>query len=1031
MKHFYLVLISLAFTLHSFAGGVTKQQALQKAQQFMPGKQFKQNNTSRAASTANNAYYVFNAEDNEGFVIVAGDDRLPEILGYSEKGNVDIRHLPCNFQMLLNAYAQVVDSLDYYNVTKTRARSGATNRVNIDPLIKTQWGQGEPYNKYCPEVDGKRCLTGCVATAMAQIINYKQWPKSQTAAVEAYTAENGLSVPALEPTSFDWSNMTDDDVARLMRYCGQAVKMEYSPYASGVYEIEGNPFRDVFGYGQRVTGINGYVFADFMEDIVYQELAENRPVYYTGASSKDSHAFVVDGYKDGMFHINWGWNGNSDGYFQLTAASEDLMPYPISYWTQPIIGIDAPAASADQAEVIVSNEMFGGGRVTYRNNASEDFLFPIYPSTWLLSDYNIENTYIGFGLYKDGQLQKVLSSMKATSQMSYYGDYCYFTKDIPIGVYSLYLIYRHNETEEWKIAVNSNLYSMTVHVEEEQLYLKNPVKEWDGDFTSYGVHEINGITYGLKKEYVNWATVLPYQLNGKYAGDIVIPNEIEFDGQKFRVSSALEGVFDDCNDITTFSSAMENGFSISNCPNLTKINIQQGTYVQINNCPKIENLEFPSPVAYITVNACNNLKTMTVENNLFGRNGPSSAWDDYNLPALTDVYLPNANDPNVESDFEIPAHSKAILHVPKGCLELYKSSPWRNWNIVDDMNVPFVTWGYCHDDTHTNYGFVVNMGDVDHELAMRVDPEDMKAYKGSKITHIQIYSGERAVNDWGYESYEYVFIAKSGTDYIVKQPFEVVRGAWNTVKLDEPYTITGEELFVGFGKRGAMGVSYSDMTYVRDAVWGRYMGNGKNEHNVPINKWAFPGQCPRVKKLFAHPLPLRFAIEGDNVPEGVVIREVDLAGAVYEEEYPQEARTRANKDEIVLTGIIRNRSLDVVNSYTVEWSVDDGEKHTRTYETSLKPNETENIVIELPKININGTHVITFDVTMVNNADNKLKGVNIPTFELTVTDGIDTGLDKIKGTEDSSYEYYNLNGHRVAKPNKGVFIVNGKKITLK
>jgi hypothetical protein len=225
-----------------------------------------------------------------------------------------------------------------------------------------------------------------------------------------------------------------------------------------------------------------------------------------------------------------------------------------------------------------------------------------------------------------------------------------------------------------------------------------------------------------------------------------------------------------------------------------------------------------------------------------------------------------------------------------------------------------------------------------------------------------------------------------------------------------------------------MGVSYSDMTYVRDAVWGRYMGNGKNEHNVPINKWAFPGQCPRVKKLFAHPLPLRFAIEGDNVPEGVVIREVDLAGAVYEEEYPQEARTRANKDEIVLTGIIRNRSLDVVNSYTVEWSVDDGEKHTRTYETSLKPNETENIVIELPKININGTHVITFDVTMVNNADNKLKGVNIPTFELTVTDGIDTGLDKIKGTEDSSYEYYNLNGHRVAKPNKGVFIVNGKKI---
>lgn len=1034
MKHFYSLLIGLAFSLYAFAAGVTKQQALQKAQQFMPGKQLKQSFIRRAASTSNNAYYIFNAENKEGFVIVAGDDRMPEILGYSEKGNIDMHNLPCNFQMLLDSYANFVDSLDYYHVTKAYAgRRAVENRAEIVPLIKTHWGQGEPYNKYCPEVDGMRCLTGCVATAMAQIINYQQWPKSQTAAVEAYMTESGIDMPELKPMSFDWSDMTDDAIARLMLYCGQSVKMDYGPYASGAYDYIGEPLKKVFRYGQRVTDFNGWVFVDLMDDIVYEELSQNRPVYYTGTNSSGGHAFVVDGYKDGLFHVNWGWNGDADGYFQITATTEDLMPYPNSYWTQPTIGIDAPAASADQAEVIAYNEMMEGDRVSYRNSASEDFIFPLRPSVFLLSDFDIENTYVGYGLYKDDQLLKVLSSKKAYSQMPEYRDYLYISKDVPLGVYSLYLIYRHNENEEWKKAVNSNLYYLKVHVEEKEVYLKNPVKEWDGDFHSYGAHQINGITYGLVKEYVNWAYVLPYQLNEKYAGDIVIPNEIEYEGQMFRVKSAFDGVFDHSNDITTFSSAIENGFSIFDCPNLTKIDIKQGTSAHIRNCPKIESLEFPPTVTYISVHSCNNLKTMKIENSIIGLYGPSSPWDDSELPALTDVYLPNANDPNVGSDNVIPAHSKATLHVPKGCLEKYKSSPWRNWNIVDDMLPPFVTWGYCHDDTHTGYGFVVNQGDVDHEIAMRVDPKDLEAYKGSKITHIQIYSRDRSLNDWGYDSYEYVFVAKRGTDYIAKQPFNVVRGAWNNIKLDEPYTITGEELFIGIGKRGAIGISYSDMTYVRDAVWNRYMGNGENEYNMPINEWGFPGGCPRVKKLFAHPLPLRFAIEGDDVPEGVVIREVDLAGAVYEEEYPSESRAarRASEDDIVLTGVIRNRSLDVVKSYTVEWSVDGGEKQTKTFETSLKPNETENISINLPKININGTHVITFDVTMVNNVNNKLKGVNIPTFELTVTDGIDTAIDNVKGKENSSSPSYNLNGHRLDKPNKGVFIVNGKKVVVK
>ena len=104
------------------------------------------------------------------------------------------------------------------------------------------------------------------------------------------------------------------------------------------------------------------------------------------------------------------------------------------------------------------------------------------------------------------------------------------------------------------------------------------------------------------------------------------------------------------------------------------------------------------------------------------------------------------------------------------------------------------------------------------EFAMRIVPEDLSAYKGAKITHIQIFSPSRAVNDWGYENYEYVFITKRGTDYLTKQPFDVIRGAWNTVKLNDPYTITGDELFVGVGRHGQIGATYSDMTFVPDAA---------------------------------------------------------------------------------------------------------------------------------------------------------------------------------------------------------------------
>lgn len=998
--------------LSAFAGKVTEQEAMLKAQLFLQGKQFMQKKSLRRAPStkkvSTEAYYIFNVEDKDGFVIVSGDDRLPDILAFSDKGNVDMKTLPCNMEWLLTCYENMIDSLDVYPIMQTRVLRHAAKRPSIEPLITTTWGQGAPYNKYCPEINGEKCPTGCVATAMAQIINYHKWPQSQTASVDAYITESsGINMPALESTTFNWSNMTEDDIARLMLYCGQSTEMDYLLGGSGARIEPSEVLRTIFGYSKSTQG--GWLIklfeAENLEQTVYDELSEARPVYYTGYSDSrsDGHAFIVDGYKDGMFHINWGWNGNSDGYFLITGLTEDIMPFLPTWSSNMIVGMEPPVLDVAQAKVIVDmNFRNWGDRCLYRKDASQSFINSMQILNKLTCDIDGLVCYVGYGLYNDDGLLKVLNPHQVTFPLRDTNiESITIGNDIPLGVYRIIPVYRHNETEDWKKDVGSNQRYFIAHVDEQTFYIEDPVDNWNCNYKNYGVQDIDGITYLLTSESeYSRADVLPYQVDGHYCGDIVIPQKVEWDGNLFLVRHVADDAFTACDELKTLSLAMEGRVSIDGCHNLTQIEIKQGQDIRVFDCPLIEKLEFPQTGGGEAWN-CTNLKSIRYNSILAS---PSSilSISKESLPALTDIYFAAKTPPIFDKlDGDIPAHPNVILHVPKGTLPLYQASQWKNWCIVDDQPAPFVTWGYCHDDHTTGGGFAVNYGDIDHELAMRVDPADLQAYIGSKITHIEVYSRFRANNDSKEGDYEYVFITKNGTDYLLKQPFEVVRGAWNSVKLDEPYTITGEELFVGFGRHGIIDATFSDMTYVRDAVWGRFMGNGINECNVPLGVWAFPGGCPKVQEIYAHPLPLRFAIEGDNTPEGVVIRELEIVGA----EYGNASRTqvlksrRANYEGITINGVIRNRSIDVVTSYTVEWSIDRGEKQSKTFNCHLIPNATEVVNIELPSITTDGWHTVATNVTMVNDCENKLKGLNMPTIKFEIINGIVTNVTELTGEE--------------------------------
>ena len=339
------------------AGPVDKQQAQQQAQAFFAkkGKTLKKVSKPykaprKAAGAADEAYYyVFNSEGNNGFVIVSGDDRTAPVFGYSDTGSFDENNIPENMQAWLAGYVDEIKALGTDESAANGKLLSAPKKAEavkrpVAPLLTALWNQDSPYNDNCPQYNSKQCVTGCVATAMAQVMYYyrTQSASATTAEIPAYTTSKyGLSIPADPAGSpIDWANMCDTysgsesatqkaAVAALMAYCGHSVQMNYgvgSPDDNGSSASSSHipaALKNYFGYatGGRQLDREAYTLQEW-ENKVYEELLAKRPLLYSGRSSGGGHAFVVDGYDgEGLFHFNWGWGGSSNGYFLLQVAN--------------------------------------------------------------------------------------------------------------------------------------------------------------------------------------------------------------------------------------------------------------------------------------------------------------------------------------------------------------------------------------------------------------------------------------------------------------------------------------------------------------------------------------------------------------------------------------------------------------------------------------------------------------------------------------------------------------------------------------
>lgn len=323
-----LLLITLCCTLGTVAQRVTEEQALQKARNFLKDKTFSKANKARSikGKSQNNPFknfYIFNVEDDAGFVIVSGDERTKDILGYSDRGHLDYAEMPCNLKYWLSYYEEAIGAIP--SRTTTTSTVTRAPKAGIPPLMNFSWHQYDPYNYYCPaspEDPNAKSVTGCVATAMAQLMYYYKYP-SALPALDAYTYNGTIQVPALEGKPMDWSN--DDDIRWLSRYCGQSVQMAYGKGGSSAMEaLVPVAMVKKFQYdgAERAVSRDAYN-AETWENMIYNELAQGRPVIYAGHDLQTApgvdygHVFIVDGYDgNGFYHVNWGWDVGND-YFAL------------------------------------------------------------------------------------------------------------------------------------------------------------------------------------------------------------------------------------------------------------------------------------------------------------------------------------------------------------------------------------------------------------------------------------------------------------------------------------------------------------------------------------------------------------------------------------------------------------------------------------------------------------------------------------------------------------------------------------------
>ena len=487
MKRKGLTICMLLLPLFLMAAPITQEQALQKACEFMKGhpkwtkgKMTKPSQFPLKLCSAQTAacYYVFNVGEQQGFVVVSGDDRTPAILGYATNGAFDADDIPANMQAWLEDYEHQISMLDQ----QSAAQAPSPHHQAVVPLITSIWSQTAPYNSMCPLLSGNRpAFTGCAATAMAQVMNYHKYPDSTLVKIPAYnTRTNGIPLPAIDKkTVIDWDNMLDDysetysevqqqAVAQLMMLCGQSIETDYTSYGSNAFPAYiSTALAKYFGYDKNMRFLYRESFrAEEWDALIYHELSEQRPVIFSGQGTSEGHTFIIDGCdEDGFYHVNWGWGGLYNNYFRLSIldpynADDSTSLDGYNHYQNAIVGIKKPVEAEIPKEglSLVTRYLYVDAEETqFERQSDGTFALPIFI---IMSNQSVTTrSYdIGCGIYNDQDslvLAEYLFSSRNITHLStvWKNTTLSIPEDLPDGNYVIKAICKPVGTDEWLLGL--------------------------------------------------------------------------------------------------------------------------------------------------------------------------------------------------------------------------------------------------------------------------------------------------------------------------------------------------------------------------------------------------------------------------------------------------------------------------------------------------------------------------------------------------------------------------------------------------
>ena len=546
--------------VQAVAAPITRQQAQQKAREFLQerGKSVSASSIRHAMSRreaparASEPYYVFNVGDDEGFVLVSGDDRTLPVLGYADQGSFTEEGMPDNLRVWLEGYEKQLAYLQEKAIPADAgmiAKAPRKAKSAVSPLLTSTWGQGYPYHNSCPEYNGNRCVTGCVATAMAQLMYYYRWPNLVPNPIPGYvTANHGQEIPTIPLGTIDWYNMLpsysgvnateaqQQAVANLMFRCGASVEMMYDPKSSGAYDLNvPKALVNYFRYDKSIQHLSRSSFSkDEWEQMLDNELDNSHPVLYFGETSDSGHAFVIDGRDQrGYYHVNWGWNGNSDGYFLLSI----LNPYnnkeigsSSSYdgfsLGQIMLTNVKPESYADTRDDILLTTSISAGQTSFTRSSVNDDFTGVPIEMIVRSGGVVSMMDLGIGVFDNAgnaveyipvdswEFTTPFDRVKSTESVD-------FGSGLADGSYVIVGVSRNYGHTVWHMNYGSNTQYLTAVVSGNKLTITNPAISLTGTVSLARQPEVgadNMITATITNNGTDFNGDLYLFVNGTFSG---------------------------------------------------------------------------------------------------------------------------------------------------------------------------------------------------------------------------------------------------------------------------------------------------------------------------------------------------------------------------------------------------------------------------------------------------------------------------------------------------------------------------------